>query len=468
MSELSKRSYMEYVEYAHNDMYIHGSITRYLCEEVQSFIETKTKNAYDILILSMPPQHGKSMTITETLPSWYLGKNPHHRVIEVSYNDDFAKKFIRKNREKIESVGSKVFNINIGTPNTANEFILDNKIGSMQSRGIGSGITGNPAELVIIDDPIKNSKEAYSETTRNSIFDEWQSSIKSRLAPGAKIIVIMTRWHKDDLVGRIIATERNVKVINFPVECISDNDILGRKRGDPLFPEIGKDKEWLEDFRIAYQTKEGSKAWNSLFMGTPTSEEGTVFKRDWFNYYNSTPQVYFTGISVDASFKDNPDSDRVSIQVWGKVVNRYYLLHRVTKIMGFVDTLKAITDVIKMFPHYNAIYIEDKANGSAIIDVLGRKFNAVVAIQPEGGKIARSHAIQAIFESGNVYIRKDTHSEFENELCDFPYGEYDDDVDACSQFLTKTKDFIAEPSATLDPDELDMYDQINDIIGFGT
>ena len=468
MIELSKRDYAEYVEYVHNDMYKHGKITRYLCKTVQEFIEKKTDKAYEILILSMPPQHSKSMTITETLPSWYLGMNPKHRVIEVSYNDDFAKKFIRKNREKIQNYGNKIFGIEIGYPNTSNEFILSNTIGSMQSRGIGSGITGNPAELVIIDDPVKNAKEAYSETVRESIFEEWQSSIKSRLAPKAKIIVIMTRWHKDDLAGKILQTERNVTLLNFPVECTEELDVIGRKRGDPLFPEIGKDKEWLEDYKIAYQTAEGSKSWNSLFMGSPTSEEGNIFKREWFRYYTGTPEVYFTAISVDATFKDNPDNDRVSIQVWGKAKSKYYLLYRVSKIMGFVDTLRSITEVISMYSDYNAIYIEEKANGAAIIDVLSRKYVGVVPINPEGGKVARANAIQAIFESGNVYIHKDKHIDFENELCNFPYDDHDDDVDACSQLLTKTKNFVAEPPPKHDPDELDMYDQINELIGFGT
>lgn len=468
MQELSKIDYGEYVEYVHNDNYKHGKFTRYLCNVVQEFIETPTERAYEILILSTPPQHSKSMTITETLPSWYLGNNPKHRVIEASYNDDFAKKFIRKNREKIEQYGKDIFDIEMGTPNTSNEFVLSNTIGGMQSRGIKSGITGNPAELVIIDDPVKNAQEAYSETSRDSTYQEWESSIKSRLAAGAKIILIMTRWHKDDLAGRIIANETNVKVLNFPVECIVDEDELGRKRGDPLFPELGKDKTWLEDFKKSYQTKEGSKSWNSLFMGKPTSEQGEIIKREWFRYYTTLPKMYFTAITVDATFKDTPDADRVSIQVWGKVNNRYYLLHRNTKIMGFVTTLKAITDVIKLYPNYNAIYVEDKANGSAIIDVLGRKFNGVVPIQPEGGKIARVHAVQPMFEAGNIYIHKDQDREFEDELVEFPYGEYDDDVDACSQLLNKTKNYVAEAPTVPDIDDVDIYDQINDLISYGT
>ena len=137
MEELSRRDYGEYVEYVHKGRYKHGRFTRYLTRKIQDFVFTDHGHAYDILILTVPPQHGKSTTITETLPSYYLGKNPYGRVIEISYNDQFAQKFIRRNKEKIYDYGYDIFGIEIGTPNTANEFLLTNRVGGMISRGIG-------------------------------------------------------------------------------------------------------------------------------------------------------------------------------------------------------------------------------------------------------------------------------------------------------------------------------------------
>lgn len=145
-----QNDYCTYCEFV-NMGWLPSRFHRYLCDRVQSFLEKETDNAYDILVLSTPPQHGKSMTVTETLPSWYLGRNPLHRVIEVSYSETFAEKFGRRNRAKIEEYGYKVFGMHLAkSPNSAVEFELDNHKGGMISRGVTSGVTGNGANLFII------------------------------------------------------------------------------------------------------------------------------------------------------------------------------------------------------------------------------------------------------------------------------------------------------------------------------
>jgi predicted phage terminase large subunit-like protein len=464
MRALCRRDYAEYVEYVHEGRYIHGRFTQYLCKEVQTFIETVTGNAFDVLLLSTPPQHGKSTTITETLPSWYLGNNPMNHVIEISFNDDFAKKFCRRNNEKIKRFGQELFGITIGYPDTANEFYLTNGVGSMISRGVMSGIVGNPADLLLIDDPIKNRQEADSPTTRENILDEFLNSYLSRLSPGAKVIIIMTRWHKEDLYGYLLAQNINVKALNFPVECEVEKDILGRTFGDALFPEFGKDKKWLESYKLSFITDKGSRAWNALMMGKPTDEEGNIFKRAWFQHYTQLPRVAIKVVSIDASFKEGTNTDNVAIQVWGKIGNRFYGIERVKRNMGFVDTIAVLKDLLYRHSDYMAIYIEDKANGSAIIDVLSRRYTAVIAVNPEGGKVARASAVAPLFEAGNVYI-PDTWHEFENEMCDFPNSDYDDEVDACSQALNQIRDFVAE-FIVKDPDEWDADDQLNDILNY--
>lgn len=461
---LCRKSYSYYVEYVHDD-YTHGKFTRFLCDTVQTFIEEKTGHAYDILLLSVPPQHGKSMTITETLPSWCMGHHPNWRVIEASYNSDFAKRFTHRNAEKVRKYGKDIFGIEISGTDAAEEFTLSNGVGRFISRGLLAGITGEPAELVIIDDPIKNNEEAMSQTIREKIFENWLTAVKSRLQPGAKVIVIQTRWHKDDLYGKLLATEKNVKRINFPVVCEVESDEIGRRLGDTLCPEIGRGKEWWNDFKQSYLTTQGSRALNALYYGRPSDVEGGLFKRSWFRIYTTPPAIAYKAITIDATFKGSSTSDYVAIQVWGKTGNNYYLLDRIKRIMGFVDTLKVIDEIILLHQDYNAIYIEDKANGSAIIDVLSRKYRAVIPVNPEGGKEARASAIAPMVEAGQIHVREQD-ADLIDECCDFPFAEHDDQVDAMSQLLNKTRSLLA-----LLPEPKNRYireweDEANDVVSF--
>lgn len=436
---LASKDYAYYVEYVHDGRWVRAKHLLHICSEIQSFIETDTGHALDILILQMPPQHGKSMTVTETLPSWYLGKYPENRVILASYNDDTAERFTRRNKEKIRAYGEEIFDIKISPEiDRANEFELVGRQGRMISRGLMSGITSNPANLIIIDDPVKNRQEADSDIYRERQWEEWVNTIKTRLAAGAKVIVIMTRWHEDDLAGRIIANEKNVKVINLPCEA-EINDPLGRSLGEALFPEIGKDDAWLEEFKHGYKTKEGSRAWDALFQGRPSSEEGNLVKREWWQYYDELPEMINMLISVDAAFKDKDDSDFVAIQVWGKRQANAYLIDAIKAHLDFPSTLREVMRMKKKHPKCHLVLIEDKANGSAAIQMLRKKIPGVVSVNPRGGKVARVNAVSPAIESGNVYLPKHASftADFVNEFSAFPNGKNDDQVDACSQALNR-------------------------------
>ncbi len=455
--ELCRRHYRDYVEYVHEGRWISGKAVTFLCDEVQKFIETNTGHAFDILVISMPPQHGKSMTITETLPSWFLGKYPKKRVIEVSYNEDFAQLFGRRNLRKIKQFGEEIFNIRLGKIANNTEFELDNEIGGMISRGILSGVTGRPADLIIIDDPIKNRQEADSKTYRERNSQEWNDSLKTRLAFGAKVIIIQTRWHEDDFAGRIIKNEKHVTVINLKCEA-DDNDILGRKKGDALFSEIGKDNNWLKDFKQSYTTKEGKRTWYALYQGEPTPDEGNIFKRKWLKYYQTLPNMPYKLISVDATFKDKEDNDYVAIQVWGKRNADFYLIERIKDHMDFTTTLQAIRQLKNKHNDASAILIEDKANGSAVIQVLSKEFSGVIPINPEGGKVARANAVSPSFESGNVYLpeKEEWVSDYIKELVSFPNAEHDDEVDCTTQALNRLRIITAE-EMTEEQKELQEY-----------
>jgi predicted phage terminase large subunit-like protein len=426
------------------DVWVRAKALIYVAQRVQEFLETPSVGAYKILVLSLPPQHGKSVSITETAPSWYQGNHPEARQMIISYNDDTAKPFLRKNRDKIWRFGPDVFGIDIGEVDTVEALELSNKRGSIISRGIGSGITGKPADVVWIDDPIKNRAEADSQLLRDSMWSEWNDTIKSRLSAGAKVILIMTRWHEDDLAGRILKYEKpqNVTYIRIPCEA-EEGDPLGRPVGAALCPEFGKDNAWLADFKAGYQTKEGSRSWNALFQGRPTSAAGNMIKREWWRVWRmaALPEMQQTVISVDATFKDGAANDFVSIQVWGKHGADCYLLDRDHRRMDFPATLTAIRAMKSRHHKARTILIEDKANGSALISVLKKEIPGVIAVNPQGGKVSRVNAVSPAIEAGNVFLPHEDEApwvnEFINECAAFPSGQHDDDVDAMSQALSR-------------------------------
>lgn len=434
--ELMRNSYASYCYFVHHDNWIDTEFHTFLANKVQEFVETDTGNPYDVLVLSCPPQHGKSMTVTETFPSWYIGKYPDKRVIVACYNDEFARKFGRRNKTKIEEYGQFIFGITL-SKSSDREFELDGHQGSMITRGILAGITGNAGDLIIIDDPVKTREEADSLTHRNKVWDEWESSIRTRTQAGSKIIVIQTRWHEDDLAGRLATRERNVEVINIPVEAEED-DILGRKPGDALCPEIGKDNKWLASFKENY--KDGMRAWNALYQGRPTSAEGNMFKREWWKYYTVLPEHFpLKVISVDATFKDNDDNDFVAIEVWGKINADFYLIDLIKKRMDFPATIDAIRTINEKYSDRHCILIEDKANGPAIISSLRHEISGIVAVTPKDSKIGRANACTGIVEAGNVYLPQYAAftDDFVEEFASFPNGAHDDMVDSATQFFNK-------------------------------
>jgi predicted phage terminase large subunit-like protein len=437
--ELAVRRYSYYLPYVHGKTWKKTKMSDFLAERVQSFIEEDTGRAYDILVIETPPQHGKSMTITESLPSWYLGKRPNDRIILASYNDDFAERFCRKNKDKIKAYGNQLFHITLSVER-AEELELSNGVGRLISRGIRSGITGNPANLVIIDDPIKNREEADSPTYRAKIWEEWQNSIKTRLSAGAKVILIMTPWHEDDLAARIMASEHNVTLLRLPVEA-EENDPLGRRPGAALAPELGKDDAWLADFKPSYisDPQGGARAWAALYQCSPRVEGGNLVQRSWWKYYEPSLAPTFATelISVDAAFKGTTESDFVAITVWGKIENDYYLRYCLNRQMTFTETLQALRLTQKLYPYARRVLIEDKANGSAIIDVLQKEMFCI-PVNPKGGKEARVNAVSPAIESGHVYLPSGEPwvEGFINQFALFPAGAHDDMVDSATQALS--------------------------------
>jgi predicted phage terminase large subunit-like protein len=363
-------------------------------------------------------------------------------VIQVSYGDSLAERFGKRNREKITNFGN-IFGVELDpSKKTSKNFMLKDHKGGMISAGVGGGLTGNPAHLLVIDDPIKNRQEADSERSRESLWDEFEHSMLSRLAAGAKVILIMTRWHEDDLAGRILENMPEVTTyVNYECECESENDPLGRKIGEPLCPEIGKDKAWLESYKKTFTNESGMRAWEALFQGHPTIAEGNILKKEWWQYYDPAKEPKYDQMvmSVDATFKDGERNDYVAISVWGKKENKIYLVKMVNEHLNFTATLHKIRLLKAHYPRIGAIYVEDAANGQAIIQTLSHEILGIIPVPPDKSKEARVNAVSFVIEAGNVYLPEGDPItyKFVEQCAKFPNDKHDDMVDSMSQALYK-------------------------------
>jgi hypothetical protein len=232
------------------------------------------------LLITMPPRHGKSEFASKYFPAWYLGTFPDRRVILTSYEADFAMTWGRKVRDLLHEFGPAVFGVSVRSDSTAaNRWGIEDNTGGMDTAGVGGPITGKGAHLLIIDDPVKNAEEAASETMRNKAWDWYVSTAYTRLEPAGAVILIQTRWHSDDLAGRILAhaaeTGERWDVVNLPAMA-EEGDVLGRESGEPLWPERF-DLDALERIRATL----GGYYFAALYQQRPGPPDGAMFKTAW-------------------------------------------------------------------------------------------------------------------------------------------------------------------------------------------
>lgn len=469
-----KNDYSEYVKLA-NPGFFMTTFHRYLCNQIQEFLEMPpTGKAMDILLLSVPPQHGKSFTVTETLPSWFLGKHPRDGVILCSYDSDLAEKFSRKNRDKFNLYATDVFRVDFNKNAQGVALWETSDGGTCRAAGLKAGITSYGCELFIIDDPIKNKEQAQSDVVIKKIHDEMGPSVQSRIHPGGKLIVIQTRWVDNDTIGFILKNwgEFIWKYINLPCECEDEtSDPLGRKKGESLMGEhlgdyniptkIRNDNDWLKSKKKLVITGDGEYTWNALYQGHPSAESGNLFHEEWWQPYDRSKVKFedfeYTLLSVDATFKKTETSDMVGITLWGLAQNHVYLYKLVNKRMGFVETLERVKKFCKDYPTIDNLLVEDKANGSAIIDTLRYTdgIPPIVPVNPLGGKYSRAQAVAPFVKSLAVHIPTEFTPAEEAEIewdepekitgvqkfivqhSKFPFMAHDDMVDSTSQALAR-------------------------------
>lgn len=407
------------------------------------------------LIVTMPPQEGKSTRVVKDFVLWVLKHRPWTRVVGASYGQGLANRNGRGIRNVI--VNNPDLGMRVAADNgSASEWQLAGHDGGLVSVGIGAGLTGRPADLMVIDDPIKDRKEADSEVYRQSVWDWWIDVASTRLAPGAQVVLILTRWHDDDLAGRLLKAEDGHlwRVVNLPALADHDpakgqTDPLGRAPGEFLVSARGRTPEqWA-----AIRTRVGARSWAALYQGRPSLAAGDVFKRDQWRTYD-TPQWIDRGdgtrivthaddllISWDLTFKDTAASDYVAGQVWMRRGADAYLLDQVHDRMDFPATVRAFRSLAARWPQATLKLVEDKANGPAVIAMLRRKVPGIVPVEPDGGKVARAAAVTPLIEGGNVWLPAPELCPWVEDLVEeaaaFPTGTHDDQVDAMTQALNR-------------------------------
>ena len=440
--ENARISYLDYLRYAIPE-FIPTKFHRYLAQVAQSVVEDVEKGKTVRLCISIPPRHGKTMLWAETLPTWFVGRNPDSMAILSAYNSELAEKFGDRNRQKAKVLWKDLWNLDI-SPSQDNKalFEVKGKRGGIMSVGITGGITGNGGRLVIIDDPYKNGEEAYNANLREKIESMFRDSILTRVqGKGNAIIVVHTRWHEDDLIGKL-SREDGWVVINLPVVAGDTFDVLNRKKGELLCPELGFDRDWAER---TYKSV-GKRVWSSLYMGSPTIENGNLFQRSMFHFYdkNTLPTTFDEVCqSWDLAIDNKATSDFVAGQVWGRKGANHYLLKRIKKRMSFVETVEMIKQVSQTFPNARRIYIEKRANGGAVIETLNKEVGGVVAVNPKESKLARASAITPYFEAGNIFVPNEqidkNIEDYIQEFMRFPNSDHDDEVDSTTQYLNEIR-----------------------------
>lgn len=428
-----------------------GWVHREICGRLMEFLVKVERSESPRLILTMPPRHGKSQLVSKHFPSWCFGVDPDISFISCSYGDDLSKR-VNKDVQRImdNPVYRRIFpqtclstKRNAGGYNmamrTMDLFEIPGYDGSFRSTGVGGGITGMGCDILCIDDPFKDRKSADSPTVRETVWDWYTSTAYTRLSPGGGVLVTVTRWHEDDLVGRLLDAMKQEggdrwTIINYP--AIAEHDEPHRKKGEPLHAE-----RYPLEMLLRIKSNIGSYDWGSLYQQHPTPRGGGVFKRKWIRHWTTMPKVFDRVIqSWDFTFKDTANSDNVSGQVWGQVGANFYLLDNDTARMDFVSQVRAMQRMSSKWPDALEKVVEDKANGPAIISALGSRIPGIVPYNPRGSKTARAYSVSPLFEAGNVFLppMDEEHpwvKRYVDELLAFPNAEHDDQVDSTTQAL---------------------------------
>ena len=414
------------------------------------------------LIVTMPPRHGKSTLCSSWLPYWFLCLFPYRSVMLVSYGATFAERWGRRVRRMASAYADdhpRALSISQDS-RSAGEWETDQG-GGMKCLGIGGDATGRGADLLIIDDPVKNSEEARSEVMRAKTWEFWQETLRTRIEPGGTVLVIQTRWHEDDLAGRLLdGDDDEMRVwdhIDFP--AINDD-------GEALWPDrFGVDA--LEDIRRDV----GSYAWNALYQQRPTPEGGGMFRRKDFRYFRDGGEHYEllspegkayrvlksecrVFQTVDTAMTEKQTSDYMVILTYALTPMNHLLVLDVDRdrleIPDQWPRVRSAIDRAKRLPGYRWTAVEDKGSGIGMIQLARKLGQPLRALKADRDKVTRATPASVWYENGMVYHNEGASwlADFEHELMSFPNGAHDDQVDTIAYAVSESRARPPEPITT--------------------
>lgn len=392
------------------------------------------------LAVFMPPRHSKTYHVSERFPAWFLGRHPSHRVILASYGSDLAEGSSRKVRNLMLDERWPWRGVRVAQDSAAVNKWATSHGGEVIAAGVGGAMTGFGADLLVIDDPVKGRAEADSETYRESTWAWYTEVARTRLMPGGRIVLCQTRWHEDDLAGRILSRAGGWTVLNLPA-LAGEDDALGRAPGEPLWPEWYGAGE-LAELKADLTSDQGARGWQALYQQSPTADEGGMFKRAWFTRRwddDDLPAMKYTVLAVDSAFKTGVHNDPSALTLWGTDGVDYFVLAEWHGRWEFHDLKKNIVQA-STEKHPNLVLIEDTASGQSAIQELRRETNLpIVAHKVTASKEARAQAVAPICEAGKVVLPKWAPwvGAWIDEHAAFPTGRHDERVDNTSAALAR-------------------------------
>ncbi len=415
-------------------------------EVIAAALEEVEAGRIQRLIITMPPRHGKSELASRRFPAWFLGKDPYRHMIFATYNDEFATDFGRHVRDTMKSdIFKQVFPLcRLKAGSQASDRIQTEEGGIAVFVGRGGSLTGRGADLLVIDDPIKDREEADSKTLRDKMWGWFTDVAMTRLmTAGARVVIIMTRWHEDDLVGRLIDPKNsyyvpeeaeNWKVLSLPAIAV-DDDPMGRKNGEALWPE-------RFDLDFLNQAKRlNPKGFSALYQGSPSPDDGDYFKREWLKFYvpSELPRNIRIYVASDHAVSSDQERDATCLLPVGvDEDDNIWILPDVwwrradteTVVEGMIDIMRRRSPLMWWAESGHIT----KSIGPFLRKRMAERqvYCAVDEVVPTKDKQTRAQSIRARMSMGKVYFPRFASwwSDAQDELMKFPSSSHDDFVDA--------------------------------------
>jgi predicted phage terminase large subunit-like protein len=445
----AKEDFMSFVKCVWPD-FIEGAHHRVIAQKFNDLANKKINR----LIVNMPPRHTKSEFASFLLPSWMVGRNPKLKIIQATHTGELAVRFGRKAKTLIDSEEyAKVFETRLREDSQAAGRWETAQGGEYFAAGVGGAITGRGADLLIIDDP-HSEQDAMSLNAFDNAYEWYTSGPRQRLQPGGQIVLVMTRWSKKDLTGILLKNQKEIKgdqweLVEFPA-------LIDEK---PVWPEYWKLGE-LESVKATLPVAK----WNAQWMQKPTSEEGAIIKREWWQIWDKDelPYVEYVIQSYDTAFLKKETADYSAITTWGVFYPNedskpnLILMDSIKERYEFPELRRVALDQYNYWKP-DMVIVEQKASGTPLTHELRQMDIPVMTFTPSRGndKHVRVNTCAPLFEAGLIWAPDMKFAEEVVEECAaFPHGDHDDLVDSMTMavmrfrqggFLTHPEDYIDEP-----------------------